>query len=587
MRKMNKAALALVLATCGIVRAQATTPDVLEVLPANALVAGKVANLAATSKKLAQLFSQLGVDAFEPGLKDPLGTLKSKGHLDNGLNENGQIGFAFLDPKAAGGKPDDSFVFVVPVSDYDAFLTNFNVTDGATKQITPKDGGRPMFVGNWNGYAAISPTEALVAKPAETIKPVPAAAKESAKQDFLIVANFAELGPTLMPQLDKGVAEFEKQFEKAGGKDLDPKYKPLVKVGVNQLFNAAKTFLNSTDAATVGLNVSDAGLNFTVLSSFKAESYLGKMATDFKGTEKPLTVGLPAMKYLVYGGSALAPAVTSRLFDDLFGPVLAEVEKLEGIPEAKKLVGEAKAAVNKSTGATFGMPAPQKVGEEGILQQVVVYRGGGPEFKTLFTDGFSFGKQIVTDLKLPEGQPKPTIETAVNDKAVEGVNFDSVKIDLPPNPNDPMAQMQAQMQKIMYGPNGLSYHYGTLNDDLILSNGASDETLAAFIKSVKAGEDSISKTDPFKAVAGELPKVRVVEYYVQLDEIVNTGVQTAAQFGFPVQVQLPPDLPPLGMTFGGDGTSLRFDAHLPTSTVQALIAAGMQAFMGMRGGGNL
>ena len=587
MRKMNKAALALLLATCGIVRAQATTPDVLEVLPANALVAGKIANLSATSKKLAQLASQLGVDAFEPSFKDPLGALKTKGHLENGLNENGQIGFAFMDPKLAGGNDDNSFLFVVPVSDYDAFLTNFNVTDGATKQVTPKDGGRPMFVANWNGYAAISPTETLVAKPSATMKPAAAATKESAKQDFLIVTNFAELGPMLMPQLDKGVAEFEKEFERAGGKDLDPKYKPLVKVGVGQLFNAAKTFLNSTDAATVGLNISDAGLNFTVLSSFKADSYLGKISGDFKGTEKPLTVGLPAMKYLVYGGSALDPSVTSRVFEDLFGPVLAEVDKLEGIPQAKKLVGDAKASVKKSTGATFGMPAPQKIGEEGILQQVVVYRGGGPEFKTLFTDGAALGKQIIADLKLPEGQPKPGLEIAANDKAIEGVNFDSIKLDLPPNPNDPMAQMQAQMQKIMYGPNGLSYHYGTLNDDLILSNGASDETLAAFIKAVKANEDSISKTDPFKAVASELPKTRVLEYYVQLDEIVNTGVQTAAQFGFPVQVQLPPDLPPLGINFGGDGTSLRLDAHLPTSTVQALIAAGFQAFAGMRGGGNL
>ena len=583
MRKMKSAALAVLLASCGFASA-----DVLEKLPADALVAGKVANLTATSTKIAKLAKDLGIDAFVQPLQNPLATLKNEAHFEKGLNESGDFGIALMTPKDDSPAAWDAAVLmVVPVSNYAEFLTNFAnpKTDGGVSEVTMANDPKPLFVADWGEYAAISPNKDNVAKPAKLMAATAAVAKEAGRQDFLIVTNFKELGPKLMPDLDKGQDRFTKELEKAGADKLDPKYKPIVSAAVGQVFAAAKTFLNSSDATTVGLNITDAGMNTTVLSDFRADSYLGQMAVAAKGTEKPLTVGLPAMKYLVYGGSIMDPAASTKVFNDFAQPIIAELEKLEGLGDIKKLVAETTAVIGKSTGTTFGMPVLTKPGQEGILQQITVYHGSGKEMKTLAADGGAFAKQVIADIKLPEGQPKMTFEQLVNDKSIEGVSFDTIKFDAPVNPDAPQAAMQQQFKAVMYGPNGMTYSYAAIGEDFVMLNGASDETIGAFLKSLKAGEDNLSKLDQVKVVAAELPKTRIIEYYVALDELVNVGVGTAAQFGLPIQVQLPPDLPPLGVTFGADQNTMRADFHLPTTTVQSLIAAGMQTFMAMRGGG--
>ena len=59
----------------------------------------------------------------------------------------------------------------------------------------------------------------------------------------------------------------------------------------------------------------------------------------------------------------------------------------------------------------------------------------------------------------------------------------------------------------------------------------------------------------------------------------------AQGFGMPVKMQLPQNLPPLGFSAASEGTAVRFDMHVPTTTVQSIVAAGMQAYMQMQGGG--
>lgn len=581
MRKVKMAALAVLLA-CGLVRA-----DVLEKLPADVLVAGRVANLTNTSAKIAKLAKDLGIDAFAAPLQNPLASLKTELKLEKGLNEAGEFAIALMPPKGdSPGAWDDAIVLLVPVSNYAEFLTNFAdaKTDAGISEITFGNDPKAKFVADWDGYAVIAQDKALLAKPATLLKPTAATTKEAGRQDFLVVSNFKELGPKLMPQLDKALSEISQEADRHPER-IDPKYKPLATAAVLQAFSIAKTFLNTTDSATVGINISDAGINATVLSDFRADSYLGKFAASVKNSDKPLTIGLPALKYLAYGGSTMDPALSSKLFDDLAAPIIAELEKIEGLGDVKKLVGQFTAATKKNTGAAFGMPVLTKPGQEGIFQQIAVYRGSGTEMKALAADGGEFAKKFIADMKMPPDRPKPTLVQTANAKTIEGVSFDSIKFDVPTNPDAPNAAMEQQMMSMMYGPAGLTYEYAAVGNDFVMINGAADETTAAFLKSLKAGEDNISKLDQVKVVVAELPTNRVLEYYVQLDELVNVGVATASQFGLPVQVQLPPDLPPFGATFGADGNTLRLDTHLPTSTVQALIAAGMQAFMAMRGGG--
>ena len=587
MRKMKSAALIAILAAAGFARA-----DVLESVPDNALLAVKVASLTKTSAKIAKLAKDFGIEPLVPQLQDPLGALKTDSGISKGINDNGEVGFAYFAPKDTGVGENESMLLLVPVSDYAAFLTNFAdaKTDGDVSEVTLPHDTKPAYVANWNGYAAISPAKSLVAKPTATLKIEGNAAKESARQDFLLYTNFKKLSPELLPDLEKALGKATDELDKSTDPKLDPKYKPLIKAGITQAFAAARTFLQNSSGATVGMNISDAGLNYTVLSEFQPDSYLGKFAASLKGTDQPLTIGLPPVKYLAFGGSQADPTVLVKMVDDLTTPVVDELKKIEGQESVTKLIDSVHAALLATTGGTFGLVAPIKIGQEGVIQQVAVYRGSGTETKAVFDQGGAFAKTMLAGMKPIGNTPLPIVTQTANDKSIEGVNFDSIKVDIKPSPDDPAAAQQEQIMNIMYGADGLTYRYGVLGKDMLLSVGAGDATLATFIKSLKANDDSVSKMDTVKVVAAELPKTRVVEYYLQIDEIVNTGVATAGQLNMPVQLQLPPDLPPFGFTFGTEGNAFRFDAHIPSTTVQALIAAGEQMYMqfqGGQGGGNL
>lgn len=592
--------------------------DVIESMPDDAIVGMKVANLARTSGKFAKLCKDFGVDQFEPSLKDPLGALKTQLKVSKGLREDGEMGLVVLMPQKENAEvppvraPNDmaaaeeaeeampmhhnpnepGVIILVPVTSFDEFVANFDgaKTEGGVATVRIAGERKPTYIGNWGEYAALSPTQKLVAaKPTKTLKLNGVAAKESARQDALVYANFAKITPEVMPDLDKAlekaIAELDRQ------KELPEKWRPLIKTSVTQMFGAARAFLRDADSAVMGVNISDAGVNTSVLAEFKPDSYLGKFTASLKGTDQPLTIGLPATKYLAWGGSAIDPTPVASAVDDFTKPIVEELNKIEGQENARQVASDMLAAIKANRGTAFGMPTPTKLGEDAIFQQVAIYNGGGAETRKVMNSAGSLINQILADVKMPEGQAKPVFTITPNARTIEGVAFDTWKFEPPAEPDNPAAAQVEMMMGLMYGKQGMSYSFAQLpgGNDFILGSSASDATIAMFIKSHQAREDNLSKLEHVKVVANELPKVRIYEAYIALDEMVTTGVGVAGQMGMPVPLQLPPDLPPVGMTMGTEGSAMRMDAHIPTTTVSALIAAGMQVFMNMQnaGQGNL
>ena len=69
-----------------------------------------------------------------------------------------------------------------------------------------------------------------------------------------------------------------------------------------------------------------------------------------------------------------------------------------------------------------------------------------------------------------------------------------------------------------------------------------------------------------------------------LDQIAVSVANYAKAFGMPINFQVPANLPPVGFTFASDGSALRGDWHVPTQTMQSIIAAVLQVKMQMEGG---
>jgi hypothetical protein len=213
---------------------------------------------------------------------------------------------------------------------------------------------------------------------------------------------------------------------------------------------------------------------------------------------------------------------------------------------------------------------------------VGIQTGDAMTLKQSYQDMLTSQQEMMKAFGMPQDMVKTT--TTPNAKTLDGVSFDLVHTDMNMGAGANAAQMDNTM-KMIYGPEGANALTGVMGDKLLIGFGASDAMLTSMITAVKAGDDPLGKSPGVVAVTAQLPKSRVMSLYVPLDEIVSTIGTYAGAMGMPIQIQLPPDLPPIGIAASTDGTSIRFDSYTPTDLVKALVAQGMQLYMQHMGGG--
>lgn len=562
--------------------------SVFEQAPADALVVIRVNNLEQVSGRLGKLARDLGIAAMVPPAQDPLGAVQDALGIANGLNKAGDAAFVVIDPDQAGdGEP---VYLVLPVSDYAAFLGNFAgaKTEGAVSEIQFGRGGQPSYMANWGDYAVISPNRSLVgAKPAQSFKVSPAAEREATSKDMVMIANIASVRGKLMPLLAEGRAEFiENALSELPDDEKAQKYKPAISVALNQLVNVAEAFLRDGTNSTVGLSFAGDGIGITVLSEFAPESYLGTTVGLLENTQDSMLSGLPAGRYLAYGGTSGETVMTNKIIDDVAAPILAEVRKLDGDDAASILsfFESVKQFSSESKGGRFGMFVPEvNIGETPLIQGLYIVEGDGAKIDAAYRSLVQSQMNMLSSFGLQPAEMATTVTPAA--KTVGGVEFTLYRTSLPENPNDPDVAQARQMFQILYGTENADAYTGVAGGKFLSTVGLSDDQMSLAVDAAKAGTAPLADNAAVKAVAAQLPKDRVMAFYVQVDEILSTGMTAANQFGLPANVQLPPDLPPIGITAAKDGTAIRIDVNVPSTLVQSLVAAGMQLFMQMQGGG--
>lgn len=594
--------LGALLVAAGLAALSATNAfaDVLAVTPANSLAVAKIRNLDATSKKVADLSTKLGVAALSPEMADPLGSLLTRLNIKQGLNQNGEMGIVFLPAEQwaaktpAGTEPADgdakkpAVVLLLPVSDYKAFLGNFEgaKTDGDISEVTIE--GQTQYVASWGDYAAMSEGRDFVAARGSGLTVNAAATKEFAEKDMVLWANVPALKAVLSPRLaTEKTRAFEKIDEEAKNNPRQTRFAPVYKALAAQLFTAADTFLGDSAGATFSLNLSDAGINSTLASEFSSGSYLGKLTTALVPDSAATTAGLPAGSYLAFGGMSLKGETLLTLLNDFARPIIKELAAVDTANSAQvqSLLDSIDKMARGTRSNTIGVLAPKgALGAESIFQVVSVTKGDAKTYLEGFRSYSELSTKLVASLGA-EAMPT-TFEYKPASKTVAGVTFDSFSVLPPANPKTPEEAQAAQIMTLAYGPNGLTTVVGIVDDNTIVSGaGVSDESLTRLIASAKAGTDELGKLSHVQATAKQLPASSLATIYIALDELVKTGVSYARQFGAPVNLQLPDNLPPIGSAISAEGNVLRVDTHIPTELVQSLIAAYLQMQQGGGGGG--
>jgi hypothetical protein len=526
-----------------------------------------------------------------PPLADPLAFLQVQAGMQQGLDTAGEFAFVMLDPATIAGAqgPEDALLVLVPITDIKSFLANWPQAKSEGDVTAINIQGDTSYVAPWGKYAAISPNRAALAAKVSGSPGLTApatTAKELSGKDIILFANMTSIRGKLLPEVQQGRQMILTQMQAALANEPQmAKFSAVIKAAMNQLMNAVETYLNEAQAATVGISLVPEGINATVMTEFSPGSYLGQLTTSMKGTEASMLNGLPAGKYLFYGGSVGDPASSNKLLSDLADPIVTEL--LAVGPEwaiVKEYADALKQYISATRTSTFGMVAPQgALGTEALFQIVALQGGDVQAMKDANTKMIAAQSKLVNLIQIPNAPAVAPVHTP-NAKVIDSVQLDSLVTKIEMNPNEPMAMQQAQIMNLVYGPQGAVVYYGIAGDKMVVFSGLTEPVMASTIAAVKANSAVLSQESGVQAVSNQLPKQRLGVLYVNVGEIATTSLNYARQFGLALPVMLPPDLPPIGVSVATESTAMRIDAHVPTVLVQSLIAAGLQAQMQMQGG---
>ncbi|HEV8377640.1 MAG TPA: hypothetical protein VGP99_02235 [Tepidisphaeraceae bacterium] len=582
MKVLRRATVAIVVLTlflCSAVSAQG-----IKQLPANPLVVIRMNNPEGISKKLADWSQKLGLANFDPAFADPLGALKKQLNIKEGLDGKGEVVVGVYESPQTGDEP--LIVALLPVSDYKAFLGNLaNLkTEGEVSSFTLPDEQEPFYAANWGNFAAITPTKDLLAKKPEGVEVTGAAAKQLDSNDVTVFANMKVISAKALPKFREGrpmvLQGLDNELKR--NPQMNQKFVPVIKVVVNQVLNGVEQFLTDSQSATFGINIAPQGITTSLQAEFTADSYCGKTVASIKNSNASLTKGLPARKYFAFGGSVMDPKTTTKIMEDILGPIQKELAALgddtKGLLTA---IDNMKAGMSTVEGFSFGYVQPTAIGQQSIVQAIMVYEG---DAKKLAEAERAYMQASADMFKLMPQAPGMSMAMEVKPaaKTVEGVALDQFSVKFNFDANTPEAAQAKQMINMFYGPNGLNGFMGALNDkNYLMVMGGDDELLTTALQSAKKKEDTLSQTDLVKAISAQLPKDRAVVYYVALDNIATTVLDFMGQMGFKIPLKLP-EMSPIGISMSTEGAVLRIDTAVSADMIEKMVSAGMQAAMMMQ-----
>jgi hypothetical protein len=580
------AAFAILAAFAG----QSARAQVLQQVPSDAMVVFKVSNLKAVSDKAAKFAGALGLAEMSPEFGDPLAALQENMQIKEGLDAAGEMAFVFMKPASEGAPPEESMLVLVPTTDFKAFLGNFEGvrTEGAISSFKPEGKEEDVFVAQRGKYAAISGNKAALGKKPTGLKLSGLAAKEAEERDAFLFVNMPVIKDMVLPQLQGARTNLLETIEQELGANEEGKqFAGVAKAAATKALDIAEGFLSDTTAASLSLHLSDEGISTTGMIEFKPETYFGKIAGQLKNSDQPLMAGLPNRKYFMFGGIVNEPKVSAQLMGDLLDPItkeLAGTESAKGVAEA---IEAAKRSMAATKSVSFGYPAPTgALGADSIVQSVMVIKGDATALHEAQKKMLDTVAELMKMMPQQEGAPQFVYEYTPGGKTLGSLKFDTYKYELKMDENDPAAAQVQQTMAMIYGPNGMGAVFGPVDaDTYIVVQGGNDKLLAEAVKAAQAPQDVLSNLAAVKMVAGHLPAKRMLVEYIALDNIIMAGVKYAQGFGMPIKMQLPPNLPPIGIAVASEGTAIRMDGFLPTQLVQSVVAAGMQTYMQMQGGG--
>jgi hypothetical protein len=531
-----------------------------------------------------------------PELEDPLATFKQDIGVTEGVNDDGSMLLIMPDLAEAiraGAEPE--FLMLVPVTDFDAFLGNFEgaerVGDGLSAIELPD--GQMGFVREANGFAVMGPQRARVEgyAPGEAADAMIQSVGSMGERfvggaDLMVYVNIERIAPAAIEALDRMMAE-QRQQAQEDAEFMDPLAMANFQAVLDIYGGMARSILDDGTGLLLSLDLDDRGIGMTHSLGFKPGSALAQV---FPGNNQK-AVGLTQLpdQPFIFAMSFDARAV------DLPGLYRKMIEQMpaEGNPMLQDADAWMPLMQNiRHMAMAFYAPTEMAMMSGSMLNTLtVIETDDAADYKnrlrTLMQQMNDMEVPVGENMMNPDAGPMTiTYTTAYNQNVLQldGVQVDQFQVTAN-MPQELMAQMgpAAGFMGMFSNYSG----YVAERDGRVLITTVPDPQL------VTRGFQAIAQGGGLGA-AGAIGRIREqalppnasMEGYLSLGGIAESANMFLGMLGVP-PIQVPANLPPLASGLGVQGNSAACRVYLPLETVRFVVDTSqlmMQQMMGPQQG---
>jgi hypothetical protein len=541
----------------------ARAADVLESIPDTALAVVIVNHAEEMSDKIDRLAKQVHAPAVSV-----LTTIKLQAGMHEGLDDKGTVALALLPAKDAAAPPQA--VLLLPVTDYDKFLAQFQPDDVAKPIARIRLAGAPMLIGKRGSYAVLAAADSQDAL-ADVLASVKDVSSELSplktwlgEADAVAVATPAgiklalERALPLLPLIRLSLQNVAQQ----------PAQAQMLSQFLDALEAGLKTFQSEVTHLALAFRADEnQNVRFTVRARFAPGGNWAAAGKGLKPPKEGLLAGLPGGPYALAYGAMLPPS-----WHALIGNQIGSFMKID--PMFSRLPAEQQA---KLALAAVEMIEP--------IESMSILMGTAPAGDPLY--GKTVAQMKVDDAKKYLDQYTAAIQLfneTMKDPQVGSLAYEAKAIDVDGRPaldittdlskfTQPGAVDIKPVFEKMFGPGDRVHTYLAAADDktLVMSY-VSLENLKRALAAAKAPAQGLVADPQTAETTALMPQGAQWIGYASGQGLLSLGqsVLAAVPGGAPAKLPEMRSAAPIGMSAKLTPAGMNLDLVAPASTLDAI-----------------
>ncbi len=459
------------------------------------------------------------------------------------------------------GPDSPPMVMLLPVSDFGQLREGVGAL-GSGPVYEANMGGNNVYLKDvGGGFAAVSPMPELVQEfkgdgghvNGHMRRVGPSGEQVLEGNDITMIANLEILSPfirqgatQMKDQMGMMMMMMGPQAQQAG---------PMLEMVTGLMDSLAE----DGQAGLFGIQMSPEGVSFDTGLQFKEGSASAKRLAS-KGNTADMLNKLPSSEFLfAYAFDTGNPGISSILAE--LGQAAAAAEGAPGGINYLEMMKNA-------TGVAGAMGSVPMMGA-GIFSNMVTV--------TMTKDGAGVVETMKGALNAMNGQSAQGMKYSTTFDAgstsISGVDVASYALSMQPDGSgDGGAVGAAQMvMPMLFGPNGGPNGYIASVDGVVVQTLSQNTPLMEKAINAARNGGGLGTNESVKTVAGRLPDSRIMEFYLSIDQVMNTVGPMAAMFGALPGFDRMDAMPPIGVGASiGDG-GLVNRIHVPSQVMEWMV----------------